>query len=443
MSVFTIPYADYNAVIHLLSSRPGFCWLDSRTQEGRAFEIIACDPEWIARSQGNTHFLSRPGETETPISYADLLALAQQPRAALPTPCFKGGLIGFISYEFGRNQLLGDRNWRRDAIFPSACIGAYDHYLVVEHDKKTITGFGTPAFQSLLQQNAPATEAFNVTRAIAPDWSYEQYATEFDRIKEYILAGDCYQINLTQRFSGAYAGDPLEAYINVRQAAKAPYSAFFRSGLGDLLCFSPEKFLTVNGRDVVTKPIKGTRPRGASAADDFRHIEDLTSSPKDRAENVMIVDLLRNDLGKISKIGSVKVEKLCALETYSNVHHLVSTVTSTLRDDVSPFAALISCSPGGSITGAPKKRAMEIIDELEGHARSAYCGSVFYLSNDGRMDSNIAIRTMTCRQGDMHVWGGGGIVADSNCLAEYNESVVKIRHIVEALGGELPGKRED
>ncbi|AZZ93051.1 aminodeoxychorismate synthase component I [Hahella sp. KA22] len=443
MSVFTIPYADYNAVIHLLSSRPGFCWLDSRTQEGRAFEIIACDPEWIARSQGSTHFLSRPGETETPVSYADLLALTQQPRAAHPTPCFKGGLIGFISYEFGRNQLLGDRNWRRDSAFPAACIGAYDNYLIVEHDKQTITGFGTFAFQSLLQQSAPATEAFSVTRAIAPDWSYEQYSTEFDRIKEYILAGDCYQINLTQRFSGAYAGDPLEAYINVRQAAKAPYSAFFRSGHGDLLCFSPEKFLTVSGRDVVTKPIKGTRPRGASAADDFRHIEDLTSSPKDRAENVMIVDLLRNDLGKISNIGSVKVEKLCALETYSNVHHLVSTVTSTLRDEVSPFAALISCSPGGSITGAPKKRAMEIIDELEGHARSAYCGSVFYLSNDGRMDSNIAIRTMTCRQGDMHVWGGGGIVADSDCLAEYNESVVKIRHIVEALGGELPGKRED
>ncbi|WLQ16915.1 aminodeoxychorismate synthase component I [Hahella aquimaris] len=443
MSVFTIPYADYNAVIHLLASRPGFCWLDCRTQEGRAFEIIACDPEWMARSQGNAHYITRSNETETPISYADLLALAQQPRAVRPTPCFKGGLIGFISYEFGRNQLLGDRNWRRESEFPSACIGAYEHYLIVEHDKKTITGFGASAFQTLLKQQRPATDTFNVTRAISPDWRYEQYANEFARIKEYILAGDCYQINLTQRFSGAYTGDPLDAYIKVRQVAKAPYSAFFRSGQGDLLCFSPEKFLTVNGRDVVTKPIKGTRPRGASAVDDFRHIEDLTSSPKDRAENVMIVDLLRNDLGKISNIGSVKVEKLCALETYSNVHHLVSTVTSTLRDDVSPFAALISCSPGGSITGAPKKRAMEIIDELEGHARSAYCGSVFYLSNDGRMDSNIAIRTMTCRQGDMHVWGGGGIVADSNCLAEYNESVVKIRHIVEALGGDLPGKRED
>ncbi|RMF17475.1 MAG: anthranilate synthase component I family protein, partial [Gammaproteobacteria bacterium] len=197
--------------------------------------------------------------------------------------------------------------------------------------------------------------------------------------------------------------------------------------------FSPERFIQIRGRNIETRPIKGTRPRGATADDDRAQADALVTSEKDRAENLMIVDLLRNDLGRFCQPGSIRVPELFGLEHYSNVHHLVSTITGTLRDGVFPLDVLAGCSPGGSITGAPKRRAMEIIRELEPVQRGVYCGSLVYMTPEGDLDSSIAIRTLTADGQRLRVWGGGGIVADSDCDAEYEESLTKIRHLIQAL----------
>ena len=201
-----------------------------------------------------------------------------------------------------------------------------------------------------------------------------------------------------------------------------------------IVSVSPERFVEVNHRAVETKPIKGTRARGATPEEDARLAAELLESPKDRAENVMIVDLLRNDLGRVSAPGSVKVPSLCALESYANVHHSVSTITSTLDEGRDALDLLGAAFPGGSITGAPKIRAMQIIEELEPVRRSAYCGSLGYLDIRGHMDTSIAIRTAVIAEGQVHLWGGGGLVADSEEEAEYRESLAKIQRLMEALG---------
>lgn len=204
-----------------------------------------------------------------------------------------------------------------------------------------------------------------------------------------------------------------------------------------MLCFSPEMFIEFDRRKVKTRPIKGTRPRGRTKAEDLALMEDLLTSEKDRAENLMIVDLLRNDLGRFCETGSVRADALFQLETYSNVHHLVSTVTGTLKKGVSQFSAFESAFPGGSITGAPKIKAMEIINELEKHQRGPYCGSFFYALPDGTFFSNIAIRTFYCEAGSIYGFGGGGIVADSDALSEYQESLDKIQVFLTTLEREF------
>ena len=207
---------------------------------------------------------------------------------------------------------------------------------------------------------------------------------------------------------------------------------------GAILCLSPERFLRVNNHQVTTQPIKGTSPRFANPEQDHHSAQTLLASTKDRAENIMIVDLLRNDLGKCCRPGSVKVPQLCALESFANVHHLVSTVTGTLEEGQHPLDLLRHCFPGGSITGAPKRRAMEIIDRLEPHQRSLYCGSMVYCDIRGRMDSNIAIRTLLCNQHKIHCYGGGGIVSDSSMASEYQEIQIKISRLLNIL--EPPSK---
>lgn len=265
-------------------------------------------------------------------------------------------------------------------------------------------------------------------------WHYKEYAAAFAKVIAYIKAGDVYQVNLAQPFRATFQGDPLAAFLSADAQILAPFSAYIEAGDWQLLSFSPEKFLQISGSQVVSQPIKGTRPRGKTPIQDLSLRQELKESEKDRAENLMIVDLIRNDLGRISAIGSVKVPRLFKLESFSNVHHMISTITSNKRTDVTAIQAMIECMPGGSITGAPKKRAMEIIEELEVEDRAAYCGSVFLKLQD-RLYSNITIRTATIQNGSMSLWGGGGIVADSDCAAEYRESIIKVDHIVKALGG--------
>ena len=261
----------------------------------------------------------------------------------------------------------------------------------------------------------------------------EEYAEKFRRIKHYIREGDCYQVNLAQRFAATAEGDPWLAYQELRRINPAPFAAYLHTPSAHVLSASPEQFLEVRDQCVVTKPIKGTRPRAPHPDADRRLAEALLTSTKDRAENVMIVDLLRNDLGKCCVPGSVRVPKLFALESFATVHHLVSTVTGELRPEVGPLELLRACFPGGSITGAPKLRAMEIIEELEPHRRGVYCGAIGYVGFDGAMDTNIAIRTMVFNDGVVRFWAGGGIVQDSVLGEEYQETFDKAAAMLRLL----------
>jgi len=257
------------------------------------------------------------------------------------------------------------------------------------------------------------------------------YAARFRRVQDYVQSGDCYQINLARRFSVRAAGDPWTAYRELRSRNPAPFAAFLNTPPVRVLCSSPERFLRVEGDRAETCPIKGTRPRSSDPEEDRRRRDELALSVKDRAENLMIVDLLRNDLGRSCAVGSVRVPSLFAVHSFAGVHHLVSRVTGRLAPGQDALSVLRGCFPGGSITGAPKIRAMEIIEELEGERRSVYCGSVFHLGFDGRLDSNIAIRTMIHNGEELRFWAGGGIVADSSCAGEAEEISLKARAMFE------------
>jgi para-aminobenzoate synthetase component 1 len=278
--------------------------------------------------------------------------------------------------------------------------------------------------------------AFQVTGLCRSNLTADDYAERFARIKEHIRAGDCYQVNFAQRFSAPVAGDPWAAYRQLRQHNPAPFSAFMRLPDGAVLSSSPERFLCLRDGLVETRPIKGTRARRPREADNAAVVDELRTSPKDRAENVMIVDLLRNDLGKVCRPGTVRVPELWKIESFERVHHLVSTVTGRLEADADALALVRACFPGGSITGAPKVRAMEIIESLEPHRRSVYCGAVGYIGFDGGMDTNIAIRTLVWHGGRLHAWAGGGIVADSSLEAEYQESFDKAAALLEVMSRE-------
>jgi para-aminobenzoate synthetase component 1 len=322
------------------------------------------------------------------------------------------------------------------ASLPDMAVGIYDWAVVVDHQERQAhlvsrqrnarTARCLPEILDRLRtmKNAPAS-GFRITSPIVSNFTQESYAAAFARVQDYLQAGDCYQINLAQRFSAAAAGDAAEAYLALRRRNPAPYSALLNVSQGQILCVSPERFLRARDGHVETRPIKGTRPRGSDAMSDAQLIEALRHHPKDRAENLMIVDLMRNDLNKNCAPGSVQVPHLFEVESYSNVHHLVSTVEGRLATGRDALHLLRDCFPGGSITGAPKRRAMQIIDELEPHPRGIYCGAIGYVGFDGNMDTNIAIRTLARTEDAIHCWAGGGLVADSVQEAEYQETLDK------------------
>jgi para-aminobenzoate synthetase component I len=268
---------------------------------------------------------------------------------------------------------------------------------------------------------------------VTSNFSRAGYLDAVRRAVEYVHAGDCFQVNLSQRLLAPLNEHPLELYFRLRERNPAPFAGYLSLDEFAILSASPERFLKVIGREVETRPIKGTRPRGESAEEDAGQIRELAASPKDRAENVMIVDLLRNDLGRVCEYGSVRVPRVCEVETYRFVHHLVSDVRGRLRPDRSLVDLLRASFPGGSVTGAPKVRAMEIIAELEPTARGPYCGSLGYLGFDGSMDTNILIRTFTAGRGWVQFPVGGGIVADSEPEREYEETLHKARGMLRAL----------
>jgi para-aminobenzoate synthetase component 1 len=269
---------------------------------------------------------------------------------------------------------------------------------------------------------------------VTSNFSRDGYIAAVARAVEYVHAGDCFQVNLSQRLLAPLGEHPLDLYGRLRRLNPAPFAAYFDLGDFQIVSASPERFLRVHEGGVVeTRPIKGTRPRGKTPDEDAAHLRDLTTNPKDRAENVMIVDLLRNDLGRVCEFGSVRVPRVCEVETFRYVHHLVSEVRGTLKPGLGPLDLLAASFPGGSVTGAPKVRAMEIIAELEPTARGPYCGSLGWIGFDGQMDTNILIRTFTAGRGWVQFPVGGGIVADSDPAREYEETLHKAAGLLRAL----------
>ncbi|MBW1824522.1 MAG: aminodeoxychorismate synthase component I, partial [Deltaproteobacteria bacterium] len=265
------------------------------------------------------------------------------------------------------------------------------------------------------------------------NFTKEDYIRAILKAKEYIAAGDIYQVNLSQRFSARIATPPFALYKILRTLNPAPFAAYLNFGGITMISSSPERFLRISGRSVETRPIKGTRPRGEGKVEDERFKNELLKSTKDRAELVMIVDLERNDLGRVCEYGTVRVPEVITLETYATVFHLVSTITGKLKGDKDHIDCIKACFPGGSITGAPKIRSMEIIDELEPTQRKIYTGSIGYLGFNQQTDLNIVIRTMLYCDDTVHFQVGGGIVADSDPTLEYEETLHKGRALMETL----------
>ncbi|WP_440055690.1 aminodeoxychorismate synthase component I [Pseudoalteromonas sp. T1lg65] len=352
---------------------------------------------------------------------------------------FTGGWLGYFGYDLGRYIESLPAIAEQDIAIPDASIGLYPDALIYDNQKSCWYFVSQPGYQRLsdymvkLTSASPNYDTFTLASPWQSNMTSQQYSDKFSQIQRYLRSGDCYQINLAQRFSAAYSGHPWCAYKRLTKANSAPFSAFINLQEDALISVSPERFIEVNNGKVETKPIKGTLPRLENKLADQQQAGTLKNSSKDRAENVMIVDLLRNDLGKVAQPGSVSVPKLFDIESFPSVHHLVSTVTSTLAEGKTAIDQLEAAFPGGSITGAPKIRAMEIIEELEPHRRSGYCGSIGYVSACGRMDTSITIRTLVCHEGKIHCWAGGGIVADSQVDLEYQETFHKVNKILPIL----------
>ena len=349
---------------------------------------------------------------------------------------FTGGAMGYFAYDLGRRIETLPEIAKHDVKMPDMAIGLYDWAVVVDHQlrqtwlvSQNTQSMTETEWEELIElfQNPINTDfkGFKPTSKTESNFTQSSYEQAFNKIKHYIVEGDCYQVNLAQRFSITCEGDAWSAYQHLRQLNPAPFASYMNLENSQVLCSSPERFLKVKAHLVETKPIKGTRRRSVFAYEDTALAQELLESEKDRAENVMIVDLLRNDLGKTCEVGSISVPKLYALESYATVHHLVSTVVGRLSNQTHAIDLLRGCFPGGSITGAPKLRAMEIIEELEPHRRNIYCGSIGYIGYDGNMDTNIAIRTMVLENNKLYCWAGGGIVHDSRCQSEYQESFDK------------------
>lgn len=410
------------------------------------FDIITADPLATLETRGEVTTL-RVGVNisehhEDPLA---LLAHTQQQLLGELDLCathlpFIGGALGLFGYDLGRRFERLPVQAAADIAVPDMAVGIYDWALlrnVATGDWQLVHWGDEAGLAKRLawlehQQTKPAP-AFTLQGSWQSNMSRAEYGEKFARIQAYLAAGDCYQINLTQRFSAPYQGDEWQAYCLLATANKAPFSAFIRLPESALLSLSPERFLLLDGRHIETKPIKGTRPRHPDPATDQQVALELAQADKDRSENLMIVDLLRNDIGRVSRPGSVSVPHLFAVESFPAVHHLVSTIHGELDARWQGVDLLRACFPGGSITGAPKIRAMEIIEELEPQRRNAYCGSIGYLSQHGRMDTSICIRTLIAEAGRLHCWAGGGIIADSDADSEYQETYDKVARILPLL----------
>jgi para-aminobenzoate synthetase component I len=448
MHVIEIDFCDPADAAHALRDLPFLTFLDSSMAERKLgrYSFVAADPfARLAAGEAGKDWASRLKST-----------LAAYRAASLPgLPPFQGGAVGLFSYELGRSLERLPAPALDKLAFPDLSLGLYD--VVVAFDVIERRGFilstGFPEvewparerraierglwFETRLRRAEVVSPAGNISLdAWTSNFTRESYEFMVREVIERILAGDIFQANVAQRFEAKVAPDfdHFGFYRRLRTLNPAPFSAYLDHEDFIIASASPERFLKLEGDRVETRPIKGTRRRFNDAVLDALQARALTESRKDRAENVMIVDLLRNDLSKVCLPGSVQVPQLCGLETFASVHHLVSSVVGRLREGQGAADLLAAAFPGGSVTGAPKVRAMEIITEMEGHARGPYCGAIGYIGFDGAMDTSIVIRTAAFRGGTCVVQAGGGIVTASNPAAEYDETLDKARAMFEAFG---------
>ena len=413
------------------AAKPYAVWLDTVTG-ATGYSILASGPSKIVRSKGNHTDIIAPSGTKAtegnPFDILDeQLALHQSDtRADFPL----GAAIGYFGYGLKNFTEKLPAKAVDDIGLPDCWLGFYDNLLVFDHAEKEVWEVvGGPGSCRSSKHSAPAS----LLRDLRSSFTRDSYRAAILRAKQYIAAGDIYQVNLSQRFQCEVDAAPTELYQTLRESNPASYCAYLDIGEAQILSSSPECFLNIHDRRVVTRPIKGTRPRGMTTGEDARIAAELLAAPKDNAELVMITDLERNDLGRVCEFGSVHVSELVRVETYATVHHLVSTVEGRLRRDVSHVDCVRACFPGGSITGAPKIRAMEIIDELEPHARGLYTGAIGFLGYNGLTHLNVAIRTVVQQGRELTFHAGGGIVADSEPDAEYDETLAKARGILNAI----------
>jgi para-aminobenzoate synthetase component I len=449
MHVIEIDFCDPIEAAHALRDLPFLTFLDSAVTDDRLgrYGFLAADPF--------AHFEAVKAEGSWPRHLKSILAeYRTEPLPGLPP--FQGGAAGLFSYELGRSLERLPQPEFDPLAFPDLSLGLYD--VVVAFDlierREFVVSTGFPEkdasarkrraiergrwFEARLKR-APASlpPAGHISLSgWASNFTRNGYERMIREVIERILAGDIFQANVAQRFEAPVrAGfDHFGFYRHLRKRNPAPFAAYLDHGDFIIASASPERFLRVEGDRVETRPIKGTRHRFKDPLLDALQARALMESRKDRAENVMIVDLLRNDLSKVCVPGSVQVPKLCGLESFASVHHLVSTVTGRLKEGQRAIDVLAAAFPGGSVTGAPKVRAMEIITEMERYARGPYCGAIGYIGFDGAMDTNIVIRTASFRSGSCVVQAGGGIVTASDPAAEYDETLDKARAIFAAFG---------
>jgi|SRR5271169_1244310 len=406
------------------------------------YSYLGIKPLFSAYQYGNRSYLKdrkgvRKLDTNVLAFIKSYLQENKRDEALFP---FSGGFVGFVTYDFGWFLDEFRKRFFKESVLrmPLAKFNYYDELFVWDYAEKRPFFLSTKKNPdehiylnelnlSRLPENRPIFSGLTSTV------NEKSYIRAIEATKRYIAQGDIYQANISQRFNCHFAGDPAIFYLILRQLSPAPFGCFLKGRHFTVICNSPERFLYKNGSYIETRPIKGTRERGKNKRKDTQLIEELRNSEKDKAEHIMIVDLERNDLGKVSVTGSVHVKDFMRIESFANVHHMVSTVAATLREGVDIVDCLYNCFPSGSITGAPKLRSMEIIDELEPVSRGVYCGSIGYIDLSGNADFNVAIRTGVISNGKLHFYVGGGIVADSNPQSEYEETIIKARSFLAAM----------